>query len=68
MPRATTELSTVRNVRFPVRDWQRMQRAVKRMKSASAENRDVTEADFIRLAMRELTDKWLEEKAAEAVA
>lgn len=63
MPR-TTEPSVVRGIRFPLRDWTRLQRALKRRNTA--ENLDMSEADFIRHATRELADKVLDDKPAEA--
>ncbi len=64
MPKTTTEPSVVRGLRFPLRDWARIQKALKRLNAA--ENRDMTEADFVRYATRELTDKVLNDKAEAA--
>lgn len=55
----SAEASVVRGIRFPLRDWTRMQRALKRRNAA--ENLDMSEADFIRFAIRELCDKVLDE-------
>lgn len=66
MARTPTDPSIVRGMRFQQRDWARMQKALKRMNAAG--NLDMTEADFVRYAVREISDRVLDDKLAETAA